>query len=169
MVRDQALREHSMSDYCVSALHALKTPAIRRPSFNYAQIEAAIKKQKLQPITQGEVVIFYTGWTRLIGKDDKRYGSVEPGLGIEGAHYLASLGVAGVGPDTWAVEVLPPECANDAFHAHQILLAMNGVYILENVDAAEAVADRIHEGFFTVGPSRVKGAVQSLINPILVY
>ena len=36
----------------------------------------------------------------LIGKDDKRYGSVEPGLGIEGAHYLASLGVSMVGADT---------------------------------------------------------------------
>ena len=36
-------------------------------------------------INKGDVVIFYTGWTKLIGKDDKRYGSVEPGLGIEGA------------------------------------------------------------------------------------
>lgn len=115
------------------------------------------------------MVIFYTGWSQLIGKDDKRYGTVEPGLGIEGAQYLASLGVVAVGADSWAVEVLPPERANDAFHVHQILLAMNGVYILENIDAGEAVADGVYEGFFTLGPSRVTGAVQAIINPILVY
>lgn len=144
-------------------------PVAEGTAFNRAQIDAAIKRQKIQPIAQGDVVIFYTGWTQLIGKDDKRYGSVEPGLGIEGAQYLASLGVAAVGSDTWAVEVLPPERPNDAFHVHQILLAMNGVYILENIDASEAVADGVYEGFFTVGPSRVTGAVQAIINPILVY
>ena len=144
-------------------------PVAEGTAFNKAQIEAAIKKQKLSPITKGDVVIFYTGWSQLIGKDDKRYGTVEPGLGMEGAQYLASLGVVAVGADSWAVEVLPPERPNDAFHVHQILLAMHGVYILENIDAREAVADGVYEGFFTLGPSRVTGAVQSIINPILVY
>jgi len=137
--------------------------------FNRKQIEDALKREKINAIGPGDVVIFYTGWTTLIGKDDKRYGTVEPGLGIEGAQYLASLGVVAVGADSWAVEVLPPERPTDAFHVHQILLAMNGVYILENVDASEAVADGVYEGFFTLGPARVTGGVQSLINPILVY
>jgi hypothetical protein len=146
-----------------------QTPVPEGTAFNRAQIEAALKRQKLGPIGQGDVVIFYTGWTQLIGKDNARYGSVEPGLGIEGAQYLASLGVTAIGSDTWAVEVLPPERATDAFHVHQILLAMNGIYILENIDAAEAVADGVYEGFFTLGPSRITGGVQAIINPIFVY
>jgi kynurenine formamidase len=146
-----------------------KNPVPEGTAFNKKQIEDAIKRQKINPIAQGDIVIFYTGWTQLIGKDNTRYGSVEPGLGIEGAQYLASLGVVAVGADTWAVEVLPPERKDDAFHVHQILLTMNGIYILENVDASEAVADQVYEGFFTLGPSRVTGGVQSIINPILVY
>ena len=61
--------------------------------FNRKEIEAALKRQGNMTIGRGDVVIFYTGWTKLIGKDDKRYGSVEPGLGVDGANYLASLGV----------------------------------------------------------------------------
>ena len=144
-------------------------PVQEGTAFNRKQIEDALKREKISAIGPGDVVIFYTGWTTLIGKDDKRYGTVEPGLGIEGAQYLASLGVVAVGADNWAVEVLPPERPTDAFHVHQILLAMNGVYILENVDASEAVADGVYEGFFTLGAARVTGGVQSLINPILVY
>jgi kynurenine formamidase len=144
-------------------------PVQEGTAFNRKQIEAALQREKISAIGTGDVVIFYTGWTQLIGEDDKRYGTVEPGLGMEGAHYLASLGVVAVGADSWAVEVLPPERPSDAFHVHQILLAMNGVYILENVDASEAVADGVYEGFFTLGPARVTGGVQSLINPVLVY
>jgi hypothetical protein len=40
---------------------------------------------------------------------------------------------------------------------------------IENVNAEEAVRDRVYEGFFTLGPSRVTGAVQAIINPIFAY
>lgn len=146
-----------------------KNPVPEGTAFNRKEIEAALKRQNIAPIGQGDVVIFYTGWTRLIGQDDKRYGSVEPGLGVDGATWLASLGVAMVGADTWALEVLPSEDPKKAFHVHQILLAMNGVYILENVVAEEAVKDGVYEGLFTLGASRVTGAVQAIINPVFLY
>jgi hypothetical protein len=133
------------------------------------EIDAALQRQGNMKINKGDVVIFYTGWTKLIGKDDKRYGSVEPGLGIEGAQYLASLNVAMVGADTWGLEVIPFEDPKKIFHVHQILLPMNGIYILENVNAEEAVKDKVYEGLFTLGPSRITGAVQAIINPIFVY
>jgi len=49
----------------------------------------AFKKQGME-IRQGDIVLFHTGWISLIGKDDKRYGAAEPGLGIDGAKYLVS-------------------------------------------------------------------------------
>jgi kynurenine formamidase len=146
-----------------------KDPVPEGTAFNKKEIEDALKKQNLKPIGKGDVVIFYTGWTKLIGKDDKRYGSVEPGLGVDGANYLASLGVAMVGADTWGLEVIPFEDPKKIFYVHQILLPMNGVYILENVNAEEAVKDRVYEGLFTLGPSRITGAVQAIINPIFIY
>ena len=74
--------------------------------FNKAEIEGAAKKQGVE-IREGDVVLFHTGWLSLIDKDPKRYGSVEPGLGKEGALYLVGKGVVAVGADTWGLEVLP--------------------------------------------------------------
>jgi len=146
-----------------------KDPVPEGTAFNRVEIEAALKRQNVRSINKGDVVIFYTGWTKLIGKDDKRYGPVEPGLGVEGAHYLSSLGVAAIGADTWGLEVVPFEDPKKIFHVHQILLPMNGVYILENVNAEEAVKDGVYEGLFTLGPSRITGGVQAIINPIFIY
>jgi hypothetical protein len=39
----------------------------------------------------------------------------------------------------------------------------------EFCSAEEAVKDKVYEGLFTLGPSRVTGAVQAIINPIFVY
>jgi kynurenine formamidase len=136
--------------------------------FNRAEIEAAMKKQGIGSLERGDVVLFYTGWTKLIGKDNKRYSDAEPGLGVEGAKYLASLGVAAVGADTWGLEVVPFEKGAGVFEVHQILLALNGIYILENIHTEEMVKDKAWEFLFTLGPSRITGAVQAIINPIAI-
>jgi kynurenine formamidase len=146
-----------------------KDPVPEGTAFNRKEIEEAVKRQKIAPIGKGDVVIFYTGWTKLIGKDDKRYGSVEPGLGVDGARYLASLQVALVGSDTWGVEVLPFENPANAFEVHQILIVQHGTMLLENVVAEEAVKDGVYEGLFTLGASRLTGAVQAIINPVFIY
>jgi kynurenine formamidase len=143
-------------------------PVKEGTAFNRAEIEGALKKQGVKAIEKGDVVLFYTGWLKLIGKDDKRYGAGEPGLGIEGARYLASLGVAMVGADNWGVEMLPGEKGSGTFQVHQILLMSNGIFMLENMDTAEMVKDKAWEAFFTLGPARVTGAVQAIINPIAV-
>ena len=136
--------------------------------FNRAEIEGAMKRQRIPSIEKGDVVLFHTGWAKLIGKDDKRYGAGEPGVGVGGASYLASRGVAMVGADTWGLEVIPAEKDSGVFEGHQILLARNGIYILENMDTAEMVKDGAWQSLFTLGPPRVTGAVQAIINPIAI-
>src|ERR1044072_2002561 len=76
-------------------------------AFNRAEIEGAMKRQGIKSIEKGDVVLFYTGWLKLLGKDNKRFGSAGPGLGRDGAKYLASLDVAMIGTDTWSFEVVP--------------------------------------------------------------
>ena len=137
-------------------------------AFNVAEIEAAMKRQGISTIGKGDVVLFYTGWLKLLGTDDKRYASVEPGLGLEGARYLAAKGVAAIGADTWALEVIPFEKDSAPFEVHEILLPRNGVYILENMNTEELVKDKVSEFLFTLGPARFTGAVQSIINPIAI-
>ncbi|MDQ3133638.1 MAG: cyclase family protein [Acidobacteriota bacterium] len=137
-------------------------------AFNRAEIEGAMKRQGIQAIERGDVVLFRTGWLKLLGKDNKRFGSVGPGLGREGAKYLASLGVAMVGADTPSVEVIPFEKDAGIFEVHQILLALNGIHILENMNTEEMVKDRAWEFLFTLGPARITGGVQAIINPIAI-
>jgi kynurenine formamidase len=135
-------------------------------AFNVKEIEEVAKKQGVE-IRQGDVVIFHTGWLGLIGKDDKRYSAGEPGLGVEGAKYLTGKGVVAIGADTWALEVIPFESKN-VFEVHQILLPMNGTYILENMDTAELAKDKAYEFLFVLGQPRFRGGVQSMINPVAI-
>jgi kynurenine formamidase len=137
-------------------------------AFNRAEIEGAMKRQGIKAIEKGDVVLFYTGWLKLLGKDNKRYGSVAPGLGRDGARYLASLDVAIIGSDTWSFEAVPFEKDAGVFEVHQILIPMNGIHILENINTEELVRDRAWEFLFTLGPARITGGVQSIINPIAI-
>jgi hypothetical protein len=150
----------------MAALNGVETvPA--GTAFNRAEIDAALKRQKLAPIGKGDVVLFHSGWQRKAGSEDyvKR---LHPGLGVEGARYLASLGVVAVGADTIALEVNPFENPNRPFEVHQTLLAKNGVYILENMVTEQLAADRAHEFLFVLGPPKFQGAVQAVINPIAI-
>ena len=137
-------------------------------AFNRAEIEGAMKRQGIKAIEKGDVVLFYTGWLKLLGKDNKRFGSAAPGLGREGARYLASLQIAMVGADTWSFEVIPSEKDAGAFEVHQILIPRNGIYILENVNTEEMVKDQAWEFLFTLGPARITGGVQAIVNPIAI-
>src|ERR1043165_6244953 len=137
-------------------------------AFNRAEIEGAMKRQGIKTIEKGYVVLFYTGWLKLLGKDNKRFGSVAPGLGRDGARYLASREVAMIGADTWSFEVVPFEKDAGIFEVHQILIPMNGIHILENINTEEMVKDKAWEFLFTLGPARITGAVQGIINPIAI-
>lgn len=44
-----------------------------------------MKRQGISSIDRGDVVLFYTGWVKVIGVDDKRYSAGEPGVGVGGA------------------------------------------------------------------------------------
>ena len=61
---------------------------------------------------------------------------------VEPAAPAVPLGVAMVGADTWGLEVLPFEKNAGVFEVHQILLPLNGIYILENMHTEEMVKDK---------------------------
>lgn len=130
----------------------------------------AAEKQGVE-IREGDVVLFHSGWLNLIdgeSPDPKRYVSVEPGLGKTGAEYLVEKNVLAIGGDTWGLEAVPFEEGVGVFEVHQILLAKNGIFILENMDTRDLAADKATEFMFTLGFGRLKGAVQQIINPIAI-
>lgn len=137
-------------------------------AFNRGELEAVARAQGTT-IEPGDVVLLHTGWLNVADTDKERFMAGEPGLGVDGARYLAGLGVVAVGSDSWAVEVLPSEDPQTLFPVHPELLAKNGVYILENMDTRALAADGVHEFLFVLGQPRFVGSVQAVINPVAIH
>ncbi|MFN8947470.1 MAG: cyclase family protein [Alphaproteobacteria bacterium] len=136
-------------------------------AINRKEIDAAAKAAGVT-IGKGDVVLFHTGYLALAAKEPAKFIAEQPGLGKEGAAYLASLGVVAVGADTAALEVIPFEDKTEAFPVDQILLARTGVHILENINTAELARDGATAFLFVLGQPRFQGAVQMVVNPIAI-
>ena len=132
-------------------------------------IRAAAEAQGVE-IREGDVVLFHTGWTDAkLESDPKAWVSGEPGLTNEAAEYLAGLNVMAVGSDTWGVEAVPPVEGDKVFYGHVVLLADNGIYILETMNTGPLAEQGVNEFMFVLGQPRVKGAVQMMINPVAMW
>ncbi|MEP3227159.1 MAG: cyclase family protein [Parasphingorhabdus sp.] len=136
-------------------------------AFNRKEIDAAAKAAGVT-IGKGDVILFHTGWLTKATSDPQGYIAQQPGLGVEGAEYLASLDVVMVGADTAALEAIPFEDPTKPFIVHQTLLAKHGVHVLESINTAELAKDGATEFMFVLGQPRFKGAVQMVINPIAI-
>jgi kynurenine formamidase len=132
-----------------------------------ADVEAALAKQKTQ-IRAGDVVLVHTGWGGLWLKDNAKYNSGAPGVGLEAARYLVEREVVLVGSDTWATEVIPNPNPELQFPVHQLLIPRNGIYIFENLATEELARDGVYEFAFFFAPLKLKGATGSPGNPIAI-
>lgn len=148
--------------------HYGQNPVPPGTAFNRAEIEAAARAARIT-IRSGDVVLFHTGWMAASAESNPQdFIAREPGLGREGAEYLASLGVVMIGADVAALEAIPFEDEAAPFIVHQTLLAKHGVHILENINTAELAADNATEFMFVLGQPRFHGAVQMVVNPIAI-
>lgn len=136
-------------------------------AINREEIKAAAKAAGVT-INSGDVVLFHTGWMNLSETDGERFMKGEPGIGVDGAKYLAELEVVAVGSDTFGVEVIPFENEGQFFPVHQELLTKNGIYLLENMDTRELAKDKATEFLFVLGQPRFVGSVQAIINPVAI-
>jgi kynurenine formamidase len=134
--------------------------------FTVADIKAVLKKQGIT-LRKGDVVLFNTGWLELIGKDDKKFLEVEPGIGMEAAEWLAAQEIVAFGGDTWASEIYPAKDGQE-FPVNQFMLAKQGIYNLELIDSRALVRDRAYEFLFVLGQPLYKGSTQVNVNPVAI-
>lgn len=134
--------------------------------FTVADIKAVLEKRGIT-LRTGDVVLFNTGWLELIGKDDKTFLEVEPGIGMEAAEWLAEQGIVAFGGDTWASEIYPAKDGQE-FPVNQFMLAKNGIYNLELIDTRPLVRDGVFEFLFVLGQPLYKGSTQVNINPVAI-
>jgi kynurenine formamidase len=134
--------------------------------FTVADIKAVLANQGIT-LRTGDVVLFNTGWLELIGKDNKMFLEVEPGIGMEAAEWLAEQGIVAFGGDTWASEIYPAKDGQE-FPVNQFMLAKNGIYNFELIDSRALVRDKIYEFLFVLGQPLYKGSTQVNINPVAI-
>jgi kynurenine formamidase len=130
-------------------------------------LQAALKRQNLT-LQAGDAVIVNTGWGKLWGKDNARYVKTDPGIGVAAAEWLAKQSPMLVGSDNWSVEVNPNPDPKIGSPVHQILLAVNGIHMLESLKLDELAAKRVYEFAFILQPLKLKGATGSTVAPMAV-
>ncbi len=120
-------------------------------------------------LREGDAVFLHTGWGDLFAQfpaQNATYNESEPGIGKAAAQWLADQKVVVVGADTWAVEVIPSEDANEAFPVHALLLTNNGIHIIENVRtdliAAEAASSKRATFFLSMTVPKAVGTDRHL-------
>ena len=133
-------------------------------------LRAALQKQNMQEadIKEGDAVFFNTGFGKLWIKNNDKFNSGEPGIGLEVAKWCIDKGVCMTGADTWATEVVPNPNKDLAFPVHQELIPKNGIYNHENLDFTGLIADRKYQFAYIFSPAPIKGATGSNGGPIAV-
>jgi len=120
--------------------------------------------QKLQP---GDTVIIRTGWSKLMGKENERYGSRNPGIGIAAGQWLLTQNPIMIAADNCCVEVRPSEAGHN-LPVHAMMIIQHGVYLLENLELEKLAAAGATEFAFIVQPLKIKGGTGSAVAPIAI-
>jgi kynurenine formamidase len=143
-----------------------------RLAINYVitvdDIQQTLRRQNVREPGEGDVVLFRTGHGKLWKKDNAEFNKGCPGPGLTAGRWLADKKIAVVGADTWPVEAVPGENPNLPFACHTLWLAMNGIYINENLDLEALAADRAYEFAWSFNPVLIKGATGAPGNSVAI-
>ena len=121
-------------------------------------LEDAARAQAVR-VNRGDAVLIRTGWGQYFGKDNARYlGEKSPGPGVDAGQWLVAQGVRLTGTDTATYEVRPPVHGKELFPVHMLMIADNGIYLVENANLEELGAARVHVFCLVVPPLRIRGA-----------
>jgi kynurenine formamidase len=130
-----------------------------------ADLEEAVKRQGVT-LGAGDAVLIHTGWGKLWMKDNAKYNSGQPGIGVAAGEWLAKANPILVGADNWGIEVRPPPDKDLAFPVHQLLVTTYGIFLLENLDLDTLARDKVGEFALVVLPLKIKGGTGSTVAPI---
>jgi kynurenine formamidase len=135
-----------------------------------ADVLAALQRQGIaeSSITPGDGIFFNTGWGSLWMKDNAKFNSGAPGIGLEVARWVVSKQAALVGSDHWATDVVPNPDPDLAFVAHNELITRNGIFNHENLNFDELIAAKAYEFVYVFAPTPLKGATGSAGGPIAI-
>jgi kynurenine formamidase len=133
-------------------------------------LAATVKHQHVD-IAGGDVLLVRSGWGRHFDEGVEAYVGREsgvPGVGEDGARWLADQGAFAVGADTIAFERLSPGGGHAVLPGHRVLLVERGIYIIEALALDDLAAAGIYEFIFVLVPLNLIGATGSPVRPLAV-
>lgn len=132
-------------------------------------LQQCLSRQRVE-LREGDAMIINTGWAHLWGRDNARYVSGCPGIGVAAAEWLIARNPLLLGADNWPVEVAPSKTMPDAsLPVHQIALVVHGVHLLENMNLIELAAAGRSEFCFVMQPLRMRGFTGSTVAPAAMF
>src|SRR5207237_5784008 len=119
-------------------------------------LQQALAKEKLK-IEPGDAIVINTGWAKLIGKDNVRYGRVSPGIGMAAGEWLAKQDPMLIAADNCCVEVRPSEPQQN-LPVHAMMLIEYGIHLIENLKLEKLGNAGAYELALVVQPLMTRGA-----------
>src|SRR4051812_7070668 len=132
-------------------------------------LEQTAQYQRVK-VKRGDTVLIRTGWGRYFSEDPNKYkGDHAAGVGVKGAQWLIKRGARVVGNDTLTFEVRPPLASPpdvplfQVFPVHMLVIADNGINIIENYFLDEIAAAKEYEFLLVVPPLKIRGGTGSAL------
>ncbi len=131
-----------------------------------AELERAAGLAGVAP-GEGDAVLLRTGWVERALAGESVSFDREPGLDLDAGLWLAKAGVALVGADNYAIEVLPFP-AGAVFPVHRALIRDYGIPLLEGLVLNRLAAGGRGEFLFVAAPLPIAGGTASPLTPLAV-
>lgn len=132
-------------------------------------LEATAKAEGVE-VQAGDSVLIRTGYGKFFEADKAKYMGLRPGPGESAARWLASKKIFLTGDDQMTYEVFPQQ--GSVFPCHRILIADNGIYLVENMnleELAKSLADmKVYEFVLVLNPPRIRGATGAAANAFAI-
>jgi kynurenine formamidase len=129
-------------------------------------LEAACEQGGVRP-RRGDAVLVRTGWLESQTTAEEADFNREPGLDVEAALWLAEAGVALIGADNFAIEVLPFP-PGSVFPVHQRLLRDYGVPFMEGLVLRPLAESGASTFLFMAAALPIAGGTGSPLTPLAV-
>jgi len=133
-----------------------------------AHLDATAKAQGVE-VQAGDSLLIRTGWGQYFGKDNAKFlGEQSPGPGQDAAKWIIDRKVRLAGNDTATFEKRPAAYGKELFSVHMMLLADNGIYIMENANLEPVGDAKVGVALLVVTPLKIEGATGSALRVLAV-
>jgi len=119
-------------------------------------------------LKEGDAVLVRTGFGKFWDEPIKY--SKAAGVSLEASTWIADKKPVLVGADnlTWELPRTRDRTTNTTAPAHWQLVALKGIYIIENIYLEELARDKVYEFLFIGLPLKLRGATGSPLRPIAI-